>query len=110
AARAQGAGGEGGLVHSKLRVLVLGGGLIGGALSDALSRSGHSLFLATRSGTRRAGVAALALDFNALPDGNALAGALAGIDLLVNTVGIFRATAQQSFDAVHVKGPQALFG
>ena len=55
---------------------MLGGGLIGGALCDALARRGHSLFLATRSGTRRAGVDALALDFNALPDGN-LAVALA---------------------------------
>src|SRR5690606_24786813 len=110
AARAQGAGGESGSARAPLQVLVLGGGLIGGALCDALARRGHSLFLATRSGTRRAGVDALALDFNALPDGNALAGALAGIDVLVNTVGIFRATAQQSFDAVHVKGPQALFG
>src|SRR5690606_6373167 len=109
AARAQGAGGESGSARAPLQVLVLGGGLIGGALCDALARRGHSLFLATRSGTRRAGVDALALDFNALPDGNALAGALAGIDVLVNTVGIFRATAQQSFDAVHVKGPQALF-
>ena len=55
------------------------------------------------------GIDGLALDFNALPGSDALAGALSGVDVLVNTVGIFRATAQQSFDAVHVKGPQALF-
>ncbi len=52
---------------------------------------------------------ALALDFNALPGKPALADALAGVDVLVNTVGIFRQTAQQGFDAVHVKGPLRIF-
>jgi len=51
----------------------------------------------------------MVLDFNALPDEDTLARALAGVDVLVNTVGIFRASAQQSFDAVHVKGPRQLF-
>src|SRR5690606_7824262 len=109
AARSQDADGEAGLAHARLRVLVLGGGLVGGALCDALALRGHRLVLATRSGAPRVGIDGLALDFNALPGSDALAGALSGVDVLVNTVGIFRATAQQSFDAVHVKGPQALF-
>lgn len=34
---------------------------------------------------------------------------LAGADVLVNTVGIFRQAGEQTFDAVHVKGPRQLF-
>lgn len=34
--------------------------------------------------------------------------ALAGVDVVVNAVGIFRPTGQQSFDALHVKAPLAL--
>src|SRR5690606_19598799 len=93
----------------RLCVLVLGGGLIGGALCDALLACGHRVLLATRGGRARTGVEALALDFNALPGKPALADALAGVDVLVNTVGIFRQTAQQGFDAVHVKGPRRIF-
>lgn len=100
---------QGGFAKRRLRVMVLGGGLIGGALCDALAARGHQLVLATRGASPRAGAEVLALNFNALPGRDALAGALAGMDVLVNTVGIFRATAQQSLDAVHVKGPQALF-
>lgn len=44
-----------------------------------------------------------------MPDTSALLDLLAGVDVLVNTVGIFRESADQSFDAVHVKGPRAIF-
>ncbi len=91
-----------------MRVLVLGAGLIGGALADALSMRAHQVLLATRDGRTRPGMGAVALDLAALPDAATLQRALAGVDVVVNTVGIFRATAQQDFDAVHVKGPRLL--
>lgn len=67
------------------------------------------MVLATRSGRAAAGAQAYALDLAALPDARALEGMLQGVDVLVNTVGIFRQAAEQSFDAVHVKGPQQVF-
>ena len=52
---------------------------------------------------------ALALDLAALPDGDRLRDALACVDMVVNTVGIFVQAGQQSFDAVHVNGPRRMF-
>ncbi|WP_434945743.1 SDR family oxidoreductase [Luteimonas sp. SDU82] len=89
--------------------MVLGGGLVGAALVDALAARGHRTALARRGTREHAGTAVLAWDFNALPDERTLADALAGVDVLVNTVGIFREAAEQSFDAIHVKGPRQLF-
>lgn len=51
----------------------------------------------------------LALDLTALPDDGQLRDALACVDIVVNTVGIFVAGGQQSFDAVHVNGPRRVF-
>ena len=39
-----------------------------------------------------------------MPDAATLRGVLAGVEVVVNTAGIFRATPKQSFDAVHVNG------
>ncbi len=91
-----------------LRVLILGAGLIGTALHEALVARGHQPSLAVRDGESR-GRGAVSLDVTAPSDAAALAKVMAGVDVLVNTVGIFRATGQQSFDAVHVKGPLRLF-
>ena len=91
-----------------LRVLILGAGLIGTALHEALVARGHQSTLAVRNGDRR-GDGVVSLDVTAPSDAAALAEVMAGVDVLVNTVGIFRDTAQQSFDAVHVKGPLRLF-
>src|SRR5690606_23555664 len=86
--------------------MVLGAGLIGGALARALRARGHQVVQASRSA---GGVGGIALDFSALPDDTALVGAMTGVDMLVNTVGIFRQSAEQSFDAVHVNAPLRLF-
>jgi uncharacterized protein YbjT (DUF2867 family) len=91
------------------RVMVLGGGMIGAGLCDALLSRGHRVILATRGGRGREGAEALALDFNILPDDAVLVAAMHRVDVVVNTVGIFRQTAQQGFDAVHVKGPRRVF-
>src|SRR5690606_13059597 len=93
---------------ARRRVLVVGGGLIGGALADRLVLRGHGVLLATRAGRARAGMDALALDFTALPDDATLRDALARVDIVVNTVGIFVQAGQQSFDAIHVNGPRRL--
>ena len=51
----------------------------------------------------------MALDLTALPGDAELQDALARVDMVVNTVGIFVAAGQQSFDAVHVNGPRRVF-
>lgn len=90
-----------------MRVMVLGTGLVGDALARGLRARGHQVVQAGRD--PRAGSGTVALDFNALPADATLVRALAEVDVLVNTVGIFRETAEQSFDAVHVNAPLRLF-
>lgn len=91
-----------------MRVMVLGAGLIGGALAAALRARGHHPVLASR-GAHADSPGAIALDFTALPDDTTLVRAMTDVDVLVNTVGIFRQAADQSFDAVHVNGPLRVF-
>lgn len=90
-----------------MRVMVLGAGLVGTALARGLRARGHYVTQAGRD--TRAGAGTIALDFNALPDDATLVRALSDLDVLVNTVGIFRQTAQQRFAAVHVDTPLRLF-
>jgi uncharacterized protein YbjT (DUF2867 family) len=104
--QARDAAGAAGAAQQRHRacVLVAGAGLVGQALAAALRGRGHRVRLATRSG--RDGT--LRLDFSALPPPAELAAALSGVDVVVNTVGLFRAPAEQTFDVVHVKAPVAL--
>ncbi len=89
-----------------MRIVIAGAnGLIGAALAQCLRVMGHEVIPAGRN----AEAPGLRIDYTAMPDRAALIEALRGVDVLVNAVGIFRATADQSFDAVHVKGPVALF-
>src|SRR5690554_3353869 len=91
------------------KVMVLGAGLIGSALAARLVLRGHCVLLATRNGRAPAGMDALALDLTAaLPDAQ-LRKAMSGVDVVVNTVGIFLESGQQTFDAVHVNGPRTVF-
>ncbi len=86
-----------------MRVVVAGAsGLLGAALVQRLERAGHVVIRAGRG-------AELPLDYLALPSVQALAQHLRGVDAVVNAVGIFQPSADQSFDALHVKGPQRLF-
>jgi uncharacterized protein YbjT (DUF2867 family) len=97
-----------------MRVLVTGAtGMIGAALVERLLCAGHGVVLAVRdvgaARRRWPGCDAVPIDFSAMPPRDVLAQSLAGIDALVNAVGIFREDGSQRFDHLHVKGPVALF-
>ncbi|MGR4875882.1 NAD(P)H-binding protein [Pseudoxanthomonas sp. LARHCG66] len=86
-------------------MLVAGGrGVIGRRLVNALRVRGHEVVLATRDGSGNGVV----LDFAHMPSQVELVRALTGIDVVINAVGIFRASGKQSFDALHVKSPACL--
>lgn len=97
-----------------MRVLVTGAtGMIGQALVETLSEHGHRIVLGVRNVERAR---------KCWPEGDIIevdyaqpsaiaqqASSLRGIDAVVNAAGIFREQDNQSFDALHVKGPLALF-
>jgi uncharacterized protein YbjT (DUF2867 family) len=89
-----------------MRALILGGsGLIGSAVAKRLVEGGHEVLLASRHGS---GARFRSVDLTR-PDADAFLAALENVDVLVNCVGIFDEQAEQSFDAIHVKGPTALY-
>lgn len=97
-----------------MRVLVTGAtGLIGAALVDALLARGHDPVPAVRdvAAARRRWPAleAIAADFARDTDPATWQPRLAGVDAVVNAVGILRESRGQRFDALHVEAPRALF-
>ena len=86
-----------------MRVLVAGAsGFIGHALAEALARDGHEVIRASRRGE-------LAVDFAQAPDAAWWVARLAGVDAVVNAVGILREAQGQSFEALHARAPAELF-
>ena len=86
-----------------MRVLVTGAsGFIGRAVADALEGHGHQVLRAARR-------AALAVDLAQVPDMNWWLTRLAGVDAVVNAVGILRERGAQSFRALHTEAPIELF-
>src|SRR5690349_13182307 len=86
-----------------MRVLVAGAsGFIGRAVAQALAREGHEVVGASRHGD-------MAVDFNDVPDARWWAARLAGIDAVVNAVGILRERDGQGFEALHTRAPIELF-
>jgi uncharacterized protein YbjT (DUF2867 family) len=83
-------------------------GFIGRHLLLALRAGGHRVIAASH---RRAPSAAdvQPVDFTRDFDPALWRSRLAGVDALVNAVGIFRERGAASFDAVHVRAPRALF-
>lgn len=94
-----------------MRVLMTGAtGLIGSAVVRRLSDAGHELVLVVRDvETARARwphAQVVHGQFGDAPGSEATPWSdyLRGVDVAINTVGIFTEQAGQSFDAVHVKG------
>lgn len=83
------------------------GGFIGGRLSQALTAAGHIVLEARRSTPPDShGVVA---DFTRDLDAREWIPKLAGIDAVINAVGILRERGEQTFERVHTQAPQALF-
>jgi uncharacterized protein YbjT (DUF2867 family) len=92
-----------------MRVLLTGAsGFIGRALAQALRERGHAVVRAVRrppAGDRDA----LQVDFATVPTRAWWLPRLAGIDAVVNAVGILREQPGQSFDALHARAPSEMF-
>ncbi|MBS0450215.1 MAG: NAD-dependent epimerase/dehydratase family protein [Proteobacteria bacterium] len=86
-----------------MRVLLTGAsGFIGAAVSKALTRAGHQVVALGRR-------SAPALDFTLATHPDAWRPQLAGIDAVVNAVGILRDSARTPMDSIHASAPAALF-
>lgn len=97
-----------------MNILLAGaGGFIGSALVDALARRGHALTLCLRkvfeASSRWPQHRVLAADFSRDHDVETWLERVAGVDVVINAVGIFREAGAQSFDALHARAPVALF-
>lgn len=97
-----------------MRVLVTGAtGFIGRAVVDALLARGHVPVLAVRdveaARRRWPGREVIACDFMRDTDASAWRPRLAGVDAVVNAVGILRESRRATFAALHSATPRALF-
>lgn len=97
-----------------MRVLVTGAsGFIGQELVAALVRAGHTVICASRhprsGGDAPASCEPLPVDFAAVPGESWWLPRLAGVDAVVNAVGILRQQPGQTFDALHARAPAELF-
>jgi uncharacterized protein YbjT (DUF2867 family) len=94
-----------------MRILLTGAsGFIGRHLYDALFRRGHAVVTAGRTPLTAAqpGMFVSADFARDLRIGDWIP-RLSGVDIVINAVGIVRETRFQTFDAIHVRAPCALF-
>lgn len=95
-----------------MRVFVLGAsGFLGRRVVQALAHAGYEVVAGVRSVPVRgeAGIAYRKVDFNELDEARDWLPMLQGIDVVINTVGIFRESCGRRFLQLHEKAPQALF-
>lgn len=95
-----------------MRVLLTGcSGFIGQHLLETLLAGGHQVVCAARHARTSADprLRFIHADFARDTDKSAWLTRLEGIDAVINTVGIFRETAGQSFAALHTDTPRVLF-
>ena len=93
-----------------MRVLVTGAsGFIGRAVVQALLHQGDEVVCAARRPQCLAGAEALPVDLARVPPVNWWLARLAGVDAVVNAVGILREHGEQTFRALHTEAPIELF-
>jgi len=93
-----------------LRVLVAGAtGFIGRALVERLEQCGHEVVVLVRAPCPASRCEQRVADFRHDTDPAAWVPRLHGIDAVVNAVGILHESGEQTFRALHVQAPQALF-
>ena len=93
-----------------MRVLLTGAsGFIGRHLAEALSRHGHAVVRTTRQPGDVDGEASVDVDFTRASEVADWLPGLRDIEAVVNAVGILRERGPQTFAAVHVQAPCALF-
>jgi uncharacterized protein YbjT (DUF2867 family) len=93
-------------------ILIAGAsGFIGSRLAAACVHAGHTVICASRDARAPGlpGTRLLRFDYTAMPPAETLRDMLAGVDVVVNAVGILREHGAQTFEALHVTGPSALF-
>jgi uncharacterized protein YbjT (DUF2867 family) len=79
--------------------LIGANGFVGRRVARALEQAGHTVLRAARP----------QVDFARLMDPAEWRAHLRGADVALNAAGIFRESAGRSFEAIHVRGPLALF-
>jgi nucleoside-diphosphate-sugar epimerase len=90
-----------------MKVLIFGGaGLLGRLIAGHLRGGGHQVLTVGRN---QSSGCDLALDFASQPSIEILRQVVRGADVVVNAVGILLEREADSFDAVHVQTPKALF-
>lgn len=95
-----------------MRILLTGAsGFIGHHLLGALLAEGHHVVCAVREikPSTDSHLTFIHADFTKDTDKSVWLARLAGVDIVINTVGIFRETADQKFDTLHMQAPCALF-
>lgn len=90
-----------------MKVLICGAdGFIGTALANGLAAAGWQVVRGVRRPQRADDVP---IDYRHDVHAERWHGRLAGIDAVVNAVGIFREVQADDFDTIHVRAPRALF-
>ncbi|HUH59426.1 MAG TPA: NAD(P)H-binding protein [Candidimonas sp.] len=96
-----------------MKVLLTGAsGFIGSHLLSALLRAGHQVIGIVRhppAAPQYADISYMSLDFSHALQADDWLDAVAGVDAIINAVGIFRESRSQSFDILHRAAPCALF-
>lgn len=95
-----------------LTILITGAtGFIGSHLAMALNEAGHRIVCATRVPPRKNlnQLTYITADYTRDFDMDIWKTRLAGIDVVINAVGILREHGQQTFEALHDRAPRALF-